>query len=155
MIEERIKTLGIVLPTPVKPLGSYIPCMKSGGLLLLSAILPFKDGFLMAQGKIGRDIDIPTAGECARQIVLNALSIVRDELGSLDLAKRCVRLCGYLAVSDDFYEHPKVLNYASDLIVEIFGENGIHVRSIVGCISLPMNSPVAIDFIFEYKDSLF
>ncbi|MCX8027172.1 MAG: RidA family protein [Thermodesulfovibrionales bacterium] len=149
MFEQRIKTLGIILPEAIKPLGSYKPCIKVDNILLLSAILPLKDGSLMAQGKIGKDIDIHTAGECARQVVLNALSIIKDELGSLDLVKRCLRLCGYLAVTDTFYEHPKVLNYASNLIVDIFGDSGIHARSVVGCISLPMNSPLAIDFVFE------
>lgn len=149
MFEERIKKLGIILPEPIKPLGSYTPCIRTGNLIFLSAILPLKDGSIMLQGKIGRDVDIANAGECAKQVVLNALSLIRHELGNLDNVKRCIRLCGYLAVTDTFYEHPKVLNYASDLIVDIFGQNGIHVRSVVGCISLPVNSPIAIDFVFE------
>ncbi|MFQ3573148.1 MAG: RidA family protein [Thermodesulfovibrionales bacterium] len=149
MFEQRLKTLGITLPQPIRPLGSYTTCIRTGNLLFLSAILPLRDGSIIAQGKIGRDIDVDTAGKCARQVVLNALSIINKELGSIDNIKRCIKICGYLAVADTFYDHPKVLNYASDLIVDVFGDDGVHVRSVVGCISLPLNSPVAIDFIFE------
>ncbi|HEB75911.1 MAG TPA: RidA family protein [Nitrospirae bacterium] len=147
-IEQRLKELGIELPPAPSPVGSYTPALRTGNLLFLSGILPLKDGSLVAEGIVGRDIGIDTAGEAARQAVINALSIIRDTW-DLEAVSRCIRLNGYVASAADFHEQPAVMNAASDLIREIFGESGIHTRTAVGVSALPMNSPVELDFIFE------
>ncbi len=147
-IEQRLKELGIELPPAPSPVGSYTPALRTGNLLFLSGILPLKDGSLVAEGIVGRDISIDTAGEAARQAVINALSIIRDTW-DLEAVSRCIRLNGYVASAADFHEQPAVMNAASDLIREIFGESGIHTRTAVGVSALPMNSPVELDFIFE------
>ncbi len=147
-IEERLKELGITLPDAPGALGSYIPLVKTGELLFLSGILPFKNGILLASGLVGGDVDIETAKEAARQIVVNAFSIIREYEG-LERIRRCIRLNGYVASDPAFYNQPGVLNGASDLLEKIMGNNGIHTRTAVGVSVLPLNSPVEIDFIFE------
>jgi len=149
MFEKKLEELGITLPEPVKPVGAYIPALKVGNLLFLSGILPFKDGKLLKKGKVGKDLSIEEASEEAVKVVLNALAILKDCLGSLDKIKQCVKITGYIASSADFTEQPKVLNPASELLVKIFGEKGKHCRVAVGVCSLPLDSPVEMDFLFE------
>ncbi|MCI0469115.1 MAG: RidA family protein, partial [Nitrospirae bacterium] len=115
----------------------------------LSGILPLREGKLIRTGRVGESVSIEEAQECARQCVINALSILKSHLGSLDKIKRCVKLNGYVASSPDFTEQPKALNAASDILLEIFGEAGRHARAAVGVYVLPLNSPIEIDFIFE------
>lgn len=149
-VERRLLDLGIELPEPPSPVGSYTPALRSGNLLFLSGMLPFEDGRLTAEGIVGRDIDEEAAREAARQAVFNALSIVRSETG-LENVRRCVRVNGYIASDQGFHNQPSVLNAASDLIGEVFGEAGIHTRIAVGVAVLPLNSPVELDFIFEVE----
>ncbi len=148
-IEDRLRDLGIALPEAPRPVGSYIPCVETGNLLFLSGILPLREGRLIRTGRVGETVSIQEAQEDARQVVINCLSIIRSHLGSLDRIKRCIKLNGYVASSNDFIEQPKVLNGASDLLFEIFGEAGRHARSAIGVAVLPLNAPVEIDFIFE------
>ncbi|MDI6800455.1 MAG: RidA family protein [Thermodesulfovibrionales bacterium] len=158
-VEDKLEKLGITLPEAPKPLGSYVPCVQAGNLLFLSGTLPLKDGKLIKTGqvsgqvseKIGESVSIEEAQECARQCVINALSVLKAQVGNLDKIKRCVKLNGYVASAHDFTEQPKVLNAASDLLFEIFGEAGRHARAAVGVSALPLNSPIEIDFIFEIK----
>ncbi len=150
-VYERIKELGIELPEPVTPVGSYAACVVSGGFAFLSGILPFKEGKLLKEGKVEATVSLEEAQESARQVVLNALSVLESAIG-LDRIKRCVRVNGYVASSTDFYEQPKVLNAASDLLKDIFGDSGVHTRVAVGVSVLPLNAPVEIDFIFEVRD---
>ncbi|GMT48211.1 MAG: hypothetical protein IEMM0007_1777 [bacterium] len=152
LIEERLRELAIELPEAPSPLGSYTPALKTGNLLFLSGILPLKDGALLAEGIVGKDVDIDIAREAARRIVVNALSIVKETCG-LENISRCIRLNGYIASETNFHEQPAVLNAASDLLREIFGESGIHTRTAVGVAVLPMNAPVEIDFIFEVRQT--
>jgi enamine deaminase RidA (YjgF/YER057c/UK114 family) len=147
--EEKIKELGIELPKAPTPLGSYIPFLRTGNLVFLSGILPLKQGNLIKQGKVGKDLSLDEAREEARTATVNALSVLKAHLGSLDKVKRCVKIVGYVASSSDFTEQPKVLNAASDLLFEIFGDRGRHVRSAVGVNVLPLDSPLEIEFIFE------
>ena len=147
--EERLKTLGIELPEALLPLGSYVPAVKTGNLIFLSGILPLVHGKLLRQGKVGDDISVDDAREDARAATINALSVLKAETGSLDRVKRCVKITGYIASAPDFTEQPKVLNAASDLIREIWGESGRHARAAIGVTVLPLNSPVEIEFIFE------
>jgi len=147
--EERLKKLGIELPEAPAPLGSYVPCVQTGNLIFLSGILPLREGKLTRTGRIGESISLREAQGEAKQIVINALSILKSQIGSLDKVRRCVKINGYVASAHDFTEQPKVLNAASDFLFEIFGEAGKHARAAVGVDVLPLNSPLEIEFIFE------
>ena len=149
--EDKLKELGIELPEAPSPLGSYVPVIRTGNLVFLSGILPFVDGKLLRQGKVGKDITIDDARVDAKRAVMNALAVLRSHIGSLNTVKRCIKLTGYIASSPDFTEQPKVLNAASDLLYEIFGEAGRHARAAVGVTVLPLNAPVEIEFIFEVE----
>ena len=150
--EDKLKELGIELPEAPDPLGSYIPVVRTGNLVFLSGMLPLIQGRLTRQGKVGGDINLDEAREDARVASVNALSVLKAHIGSLDKVKRCIKITGYVASDPDFLEQPKVLNAASDLIFEIFGERGKHVRTTVGVNVLPFNSPLEIEFIFEVQD---
>ncbi len=147
--EKKLEELGITLSESPKPLGSYVPCILTGSLLFLSGMLPLREGKLLRTGRVGESVTLLEAQEDARQVVCNALSIIKTHLGSLDKIKRCVRLNGYIASADNFTGQPKVLNAASELLFEIFGESGKHTRTAIGVSILPLNSPIEIDFIFE------
>jgi enamine deaminase RidA (YjgF/YER057c/UK114 family) len=147
--EDKLKELGIELPEAPNPLGSYILCVQTGDLLFLSGVLPLKNGKLIRTGKVGESVSLDEAREDARIATINALSVLKAHIGSLDKSKRCVKIIGYVASSPDFTEQPKVLNAASDLLFEIFGEAGKHARAAVGVNVLPLNSPLEIEFIFE------
>lgn len=148
-IEERLKELGITLPPAPQPLGAYVPCVRSSNLLFLSGILPLRDGKIQITGRVGESVTIEEARQEARQVVINALSILKATIGNLDLVKRCIKLSGYIASSADFVEQPTILNAASELLYEVFGEKGRHARVAIGVSTLPLNSPIEIDFIFE------
>lgn len=148
-IDERLKELGIILPPAPQPLGAYIPCVRSGNLLFLSGILPLREGKLLKTGRVGESLSLEEARQEARQVVINALSIVKATIGDLDLVSRCIKLNGYIASSPDFTEQPSVLNTASELLYKVFGERGRHARVAIGVNILPLNSPIEIDFIFE------
>jgi enamine deaminase RidA (YjgF/YER057c/UK114 family) len=150
--EEKIKELGIELPVTPAPVGSYIPCTRAGNLLFLSGILPFRDGLLTRTGRVGESITLDEARDEARTAAINALSVLKAYSGSLDKITRCIKITGYVASSPGFTEQPKVLNAASDLLFEIFGEAGRHVRSAVGVNVLPLNASVEIEFIFEVSE---
>lgn len=147
--DERLKALGITLPAAAAPLGSYVPCVRTGSLLFLSGILPLREGKLTRTGKVGETVTLSEAREDARQIVINALAVLQAHLGSIAPISRCVKLNGYVASAPDFTEQPTVLNGASDLLFEIFGEAGRHARAAVGVSALPLNSPIEMDFVFE------
>jgi enamine deaminase RidA (YjgF/YER057c/UK114 family) len=147
--EDKLKMLGIVLPEAPQPLGSYVPVMRSGNLVFLSGILPLVEGKLLRRGRLGEQITIDDARDDAKRAVMNALAILRSHVGSLNTVKRCIKITGYVASSPDFTEQPKVLNAASDLLYDIFGEAGRHARAAIGVTVLPLNSPVEIEFIFE------
>jgi enamine deaminase RidA (YjgF/YER057c/UK114 family) len=147
--EEKLKVLGIELPVAAAPVGSYVPCVSAGSLLFLSGILPLRGGKLAHTGKVGETVTLTEAQEDARQVVINALAVLRAHLGSIEKISRCVKLNGYVASAPDFTDQPKVLNAASDLLFEILGEAGRHARAAVGVSVLPLNAPVEIDFIFE------
>ena len=150
-IEKRLKKLNITLSQASSPLGSYVPCVQTGDLLFLSGILPFRDGKLVRTGRVGESVSLEEAQEDARQVAINVLSVIKAQVGDLDRISRCVKLNGYVASAPDFIEQPKVLNAASDLLFDLFGEAGRHARSTVGVSVLPLNSPLEIDFIFEVK----
>ena len=146
--EDKLRELGIELLEAPSPLGSYVPVMRTGNLVFLSGILPLVKGNLLRLGRVGESVSLDEAKEDARIATINALSILKAHIGSLDKIKSCVKITGYVASAPDFTEQPKVLNAASDLLFEIFGEAGRHVRAAVGVNVLPLNSPLEIEFIF-------
>lgn len=150
--EEKLREIGIGLPPAPEPLGSYVPAVRAGNLVFLSGVLPLRDGKLTHKGKCGAELTIEEGAGEARQAAVNALAILRAHVGSLDKVARCVKVTGYVASAQDFTEQPKVLNGASDLMAEVFGEKGRHARAAVGVPVLPLDSPVEVEFIFEIAD---
>ena len=151
MIEEKIKSLEIILPTPPTPAGSYIPAIKTGNLLFISGQIPMKEGKVLFTGKV-TDENLKTAQKSARMCATNLLSQIKRELGSLDKVTKIVRLSGFINSDAEFYQHPKVINAASDLFFEIFGDKGKHSRIAVGVASLPLNSMTEIDAVIEFSE---
>ena len=147
--EEKLRSLGIELPEIPKPLGSYMPFARSGNLVYLSGMLPLREGKLTVTGRVGEAIALAEAAEAARTAAINGLAVLRSAIGSLDKVTRCVKISGYVSSAADFTDQPKVLNGASDLLFEVFGEAGRHARAALGVNVLPLNSPVEIEFIFE------
>ncbi len=147
--EARLRQLGIHLPSPPKPVATYIPAVQVGQLLFVSGVLPFRDGALVQVGKLGRDLRVEEGYDAARTALLNGLAIVRSELGTLDRVKRVVRVVGYVASAEGFVDQPAVVNGASDLLGEVFGEAGKHARLAVGAAELPLRAPVELEMIVE------
>ena len=148
MIEEKIKQLGIELTAPPAPAGSYIPVIVSNNLVFVSGQIPIKDGKLAFTGKVTDD-SIEKGQQSARLCAINILAQLKKELGTLEKIKRIVRLNGFVNAGPEFSAHPKVINGASDLFAEIFGEEGKHSRIAVGVSNLPLNSMTEIDAIVE------
>jgi len=151
MIEEKISQLGFTLPIAPNPLASYIPAVKAGNLVFTAGQLPIKDGSLAFKGKLGKELNEDDGKKAAQLCALNCLSVIRNEIESLDKIDRVIKLTVFVNSADGFINHPQVANGASDLIKEIFGENGKHVRSAVGVAELPLNAPVEIDMIVKIK----
>jgi enamine deaminase RidA (YjgF/YER057c/UK114 family) len=149
MIDEKLASLNITLPTPPKPAGSYIPIVKTGNMIFVSGQIPMKDGQVQFKGQVPTSISVEEAQSAARLCIINVLAQLKSELGTLDKISKIVRVSGFVSSSQEFYEHPKIINTASDLLFEIFGEKGRHTRIAVGVASLPLNSAVEIDLIAE------
>ena len=150
--EARIKELGLTLPQPPKPLGNYVPGVRVGNLLFLSGHGPLRvDGVPTARGKVGRDLSLEDGYKVAREVGINLLGSAKALLGSLDKVKRVVKVLGMVNSAEGFGDQPKVINGFSDLMVEVFGENGRHARSAVGMAELPMGIPVEIEMILEVE----
>jgi enamine deaminase RidA (YjgF/YER057c/UK114 family) len=148
LIEQKIESLGIKLPTPPTPAGSYVPVVRTGNLLYISGQIPMEDGKMMFTGKVS-DENLETAQKSARMCAINILAQLKRELGDLDNVSKIVRLSGFVNSVPEFSQHPKVINAASDLFFEIFGEKGKHSRIAVGVSSLPLDSMTEIDAIVE------
>ncbi len=150
MIEEKLKTLGIKLPNPPTPAGSYVPAVKTGNLLFISGQIPMEDGKVIFTGKVSNE-NLEIAQKSARMCAINILSQIKRELGSLDKVTKIVRLSGFVNSMPDFSQHPKVINSASDLFFEIFGEKGKHSRIALGVACLPLDSMTEIDAVIEFS----
>jgi enamine deaminase RidA (YjgF/YER057c/UK114 family) len=144
---ERLKQLGIALPQAPKPVATYVPAVRAGELLFLSGVLPMQNGQLAFTGKLGRELTIQQGMEAAKMAILNALAIANQELGTLDRITRVVKVVGHVASAEGFTDQPLVLNGASDLLVEIFGEAGRHARVAIGAAELPRRAAVEIEVI--------
>jgi enamine deaminase RidA (YjgF/YER057c/UK114 family) len=147
--EDALTQLGITLPMPPKPVATYIPAVQAGDLLFLSGMIPLRDGRLLMAGKLGKDLTIEQGYEAAKIAMLNALSVIKQELGTLDRVKQVVRMVGHVASAEGFVQHPAVINGASDLLVKIFGEAGRHARVALGAAELPLNAPIEIEMIVQ------
>lgn len=145
---ERLRELGIALPPVAAPAGAYLPARRAGSLIFTAGQLPIADGRLQATGKVGADVSTEAAHRLARQCTLNALAAV-DALVGLDAVVGVVKVVGFVASAPGFTDQPAVVNGASELLAEIFGEAGGHARSAVGVAELPKGAPVEIEMVVE------
>jgi enamine deaminase RidA (YjgF/YER057c/UK114 family) len=149
--DRKLTELGVTLPAPPKPVATYIPAVLAGELLFLSGVIPSRDGQLVFEGKLGRELTVEQGYEAAKLALVNALAIIRQELGTLDRVRKIVRMTGHVASAEGFVQHPAVINGASDLLVKIFGDAGTHARVALGAAELPLNAPVEIELIVQVR----
>lgn len=149
-IADRLAELGIAIPEVVKPVAAYVPAVITGNLVYTSGQLPFRDGALPATGKVGAEVDADTAHALARQCAINGLAAAESAIGSLDRVTRVVKVVGFVASDPTFTGQPGVINGASELLGDVFGELGQHARSAVGVAALPLDAPVEVEFVFEF-----
>ena len=149
--EARLVHLGIQLPAAPTPLGAYVPAVQAGNLLFLSGMLPISGHTPTIVGIVGKDLDVKAGRTATTTAALNALALIRKHLGSLDRVSRVVRLGVCLAAAPDFTEHPKIADAASELFRDVFGEEAVSTRLVIGVASLPLGSPVELEVILEVK----
>ena len=152
MIDARLAQLGLVLPTPPTPRFAYVPVVVEGGLAYVSGQLPWKGDGLAAVGKVGAEVAVAQAEEAARCCALQALAVLRDALGSLDRVSRVVKLTGFVASDPGFHEQPRVIDAASRLMAEVFGDAGRHARSAIGVAVLPRDASVEVEMVVSVRD---
>jgi len=150
--EERLAALGLTLPPVVTPLAAYVPAVRSGSTVYTAGQLPMADGQLLSVGKVGAEVGAAEAAHLARTCALNALAAAASVAGGVSAISRVVKVTGFVASAPDFAGQPQVVNGASELLLEIFGEAGRHARSAVGVAVLPLNAPVEIELIVEVRD---
>jgi len=148
-VDDRLAELGLALPEVSAPVAAYVPAVTSGSLVWTSGQLPFVDGALPATGKVGAAVDPETAKDLARRCALNAIAALRAEIGDLDRVRRVVKVVGFVASDPAFTGQPGVVNGASELLGEVFGEAGRHARSAVGVAVLPLDAPVEVEVVVE------
>jgi enamine deaminase RidA (YjgF/YER057c/UK114 family) len=150
-IDERLAELGLTVPAVAAPLAAYVPAVRDGDLVWTSGQLPFVDGKLSATGKVGADVEPDAAADLARICALNAIAAIKSEIGDLDLIERVVKVVGYVASDPSFTGQPGVINGASNLIGEVFGDAGKHARSAVGVAVLPLDAPVEVEVVVRVR----
>jgi len=149
-VDKKLASLGISLPTPATPIANYVPFVRSGNMLVVSGQLCFgADGNLVARGQLGGEVSMDDGQKAARACAVNLLAQLKAALGDLDKVTRVIRLGGFINSTPGFTDGPKVMNGASDLMVEVFGEKGRHARSTVGVAALPANAAVEVEGQFE------
>lgn len=148
-VEQRLKDLGITLPVPAAAVANYVPFVVTGNLVFVSGQLPLENGKPAVLGKLGAEVSVEDGVRAARLCGLGLLAQLRAAAGDLDRVKRVVRLTAFVASTPDFTDQPKVVNGASDLMVEVLGDAGRHARVAVGAPSLPLNVAVEIEGVFE------
>jgi len=152
IVQERLDALGLEIPEAAAPAANYVPYVRTGALVFVSGQVPVRGGRLAYRGKVGVDYSLEEAREAARLVGINIVAVVRAACGGdLERVRRCVKLGGFVNCSDDFENHPAVINGASDLMVDVFGERGRHARFAVGTNQLPFNVPVEVDAVFEVE----
>jgi enamine deaminase RidA (YjgF/YER057c/UK114 family) len=147
--QERMQELGLELPQVPRPAASYVPAVRTGNLVFTAGQVSFEDGEIHVTGKVGDAVSLEEAQHAARLCALNALAAAASEAGGLDRISRIIKVVGYVASAPGFNGQPQVVNGASDLLGEIFGENGHHARSAVGVVELPLGVPVEVEMIVE------
>ena len=150
-ILAKLESMGLTLPEVPTPVAAYVNCVRSGNLLFLSGGLPI-DGTRKVIGKVPTQVSVDEAKEAARMIMLNRLAVIRDAIGSLNKIKQIVALNGFVNSEADFYDHPQVINGASEFLVELLGDKGKHSRTALGAAALPLNVAVEINLIVEVED---
>jgi enamine deaminase RidA (YjgF/YER057c/UK114 family) len=149
--EARLRELGLELPAVPEPAAAYIPATRAGSLIFTAGQLPIEEGELRTTGKVGDAVSVEEAYEAARLCALNALAAAAAEAGGLNGISRVVKVTGFVASAPDFNAQPQVINGASELIGELFGEAGLHARSGVGVAELPLDAPVEVELIVELE----
>jgi enamine deaminase RidA (YjgF/YER057c/UK114 family) len=147
--EARLAELGLAVPDVVKPVAAYVPAVRTGNFVYTSGQLPMVDGVLPRTGKVGAEVTPEDAKDLARQCALNALAAVKAEIGDLSNVRRVVKVVGFVASAPQFTGQPGVVNGASELLGDVFGEAGVHARSAVGVAVLPLDAPVEVEMIVE------
>ena len=150
-VADRLAELGLALPAVATPAGAYVPAVISGDLVFTSGQLPFRDGALPSTGVLGLDVTVEHAAELAALCALNALAAIGDVLGGLDRVVRIVKVTGFVASAPGFAAQPAVINGASNLLLDVFGEAGKHARSAVGVAALPLASPVEVELVAQFR----
>lgn len=151
-VEQRLSAVGLTIPAVAVPVAAYVPAVRTGSLVYTSGQLPMIDGALAATGKVGAEITPDEAAELAKVCALNALAAVKALVGDLDRVVRVVKVVGFVASDPAFTAQPAVVNGASNLLKEAFGDAGVHARSAVGVASLPLDAPVEVELIVEVTD---
>ena len=151
LVEAELAKIGLSVPDAPKPVAAYIPAKQTGNLVFTAGQLPMVNGELISKGLLGQDVEIDEANKAARICTLNALAAIKGVIGDLDRIKQIVRVVGYVASVPTFTQQPAVVNGASELLLEIFGENGKHARSAVGMAVLPLNASVEIELTVEVE----
>lgn len=147
--EQRLADLGIVIPAPAKPVASYIPTVRTGNHVYVSGQVGMADGSPVVTGRLGAEVGLEDGVAAARACAVNVIAALKAELGELSRVARVVKLTGFVASAPEFTDQPKVVNGASDLFVEVFGDQGRHARSAIGVAALPLNVPVEVEAIVE------
>jgi len=150
-IADRLEELGLALPKVAAPAGAYVPAVVAGDLVWTAGQLPFVDGELARTGLLGQDVSVEDAADLAGVAALNALAAVASVLGGLDRVSRVVKVTGFVASAPGFTEQPRVINGASQVLVDVFGEHGRHARSAVGVAALPLGSPVEVELVVQFR----
>ncbi len=152
--EARLAELGVALPAVTRPVASYIPANRIGDLVWVSGQLPMVDGQLAATGKVGVEVEPETAADLARTCAINALAAIKSVTGDLDAVVRVVKVVGFVASAPSFTGQPAVINGASNLLTDVFGDAGKHARSAVGVAALPLDAPVEVELVVQVRSDL-
>ena len=147
--EERLQELGVSLPSPAVPVAAYVPCVRTGNLVYVSGQVPVVDGKPSHLGHLGDEVDLEDGRAAARTCAVNVLAALKVELGELSRVRRVVKVTGFVASTPGFPDHPKVVNAASELFADAFGDAGRHARAAVGVAALPLGVPVEVEAIVE------
>jgi len=150
-VEDKLKEMGIELPTPPKPVGSYVPVVQTGNLCYVSGQIPVKNGRVAVIGSVPGSCSVEDAKEAARICAINTLGHMKVHLGSLDRIKKIVRINGFIQSDNGYHNQPEILNAASDFFAEVLGEKGVHTRTAYGVLELPVNAAVELDAVIEVE----
>lgn len=150
-VETKLKQLGIIIPEPAQPVAAYVPGIRTGDLVFVSGQLPVKEGQLLYTGRVGEELTIEEGQAAARLSVINCLAVLKSFIAEWDSLLQIVKITGFVQNADNFFEQAKVINGASELLGQVFGERGKHARAAVGASALPLNAACEIEMIAQIK----